>query len=278
MKFALDVSIAQSYSDPRVLADLAAEAEDAGWDGFFVWDAIFYWKQFNVPMTDPWIALTAIAMKTERIRIGTMITPLARRRPWQVARETVALDHLSNGRLIFGVGLGYQALDFEAFGENADNRIRSEKLDEGLEILNGLWSGKYFHLEGKHYQVRRVKFLPKPIQKPRIPIWVAGYWPNRKPFRRAARWDGVLPGKVKEAQLYPSDLKEILDFVNAHRVSTIPFDVAIYGRTPSDGRKGAKVVRPWSDAGATWWREGIGDERGTLKEIRARIRSGPPRI
>lgn len=137
MQYGLDVSIAGSYANARVLADLAAEAEEAGWDGFFVWDALFFWNQLDIPMADPWVALAAIASKTRRLRIGAMVTPLARRRPWQVARAAVSLDHLSGGRLILGVGLGYQALDFEAFGEEVDPKTRAGKLDEGLQIMNG---------------------------------------------------------------------------------------------------------------------------------------------
>jgi alkanesulfonate monooxygenase SsuD/methylene tetrahydromethanopterin reductase-like flavin-dependent oxidoreductase (luciferase family) len=276
MKYALDVSTAETYSNPRVLADLATEAEDAGWDGFFVWDAVFA-RPPDLPMADPWVALAAVAMQTHRIRIGAMVTPLARRRPWQVARETVSLDRLSHGRLIFGVGLGYQALDFEAFGEEADPKIRAEKLDEGLAILTKLWTGKPVNHQGEHYLVKDVTFLPKPVQAPRIPIWVAGYWPNRRPFRRAAQWDGVLPGKVNEEELTPEELGEIVAYVQAHRRRHGHFDVAVYGLTPSNPDQAAQIVHPWIQAGATWWREGIGDWRGTLKTVRARIRSGPPR-
>jgi alkanesulfonate monooxygenase SsuD/methylene tetrahydromethanopterin reductase-like flavin-dependent oxidoreductase (luciferase family) len=277
MKYGLDVSTASTYSDPRILADLAAEAEAAGWDGFFVWDAIFA-RPSSLPMTDPWIALAAAALQTHRIRLGAMVTPLARRRPWQVARQTAALDHLSNGRLIFGVGLGYQALDFEAFGETADPKTRGEKLDEGLTIVTGLWKGKRVNFQGKHYQINNVKFMPQPLQEPRIPIWIAGYWPNHKPFRRAARWDGVLPGKVDEAEFTPEDLREVLAYVQQHRQETGSFDVAVYGFTPSNPGRAEKIIRPWIDAGATWWREGIGDWRGTLKTVQNRIRSGPPGI
>ncbi len=276
MKYALDVSTAKSYSDPQVLADLAAEAEEAGWDGFFVWDAVFA-RPPSLPMTDPWVALAAVATQTKHIRIGAMITPLARRRPWQVARATVSLDHLSKGRLIFGVGLGYQALDFEAFGEEADPKIRGEKLDEGLEVLTRLWTGKRVNFQGKHYQVKNVKYLPKPFQVPRIPIWVAGYWPNHKPFRRAAQWDGVLPGKVDEQDLSPQELREIIAYVQAHRTRPDGFDVAVYGSTPSNSEKAMKIVQPWIEAGATWWREGIGDWRGSLKTVQARVKSGPPK-
>ncbi len=277
MKYGLDVSTASSYSNPRTLADLAAEAEEAGWDGFFVWDAIFA-RPPNLPMTDPWIALAAAAMQTHRIRLGAMVTPLARRRPWQIARQVVSLDHLSGGRIIFGVGLGYQALDFEAFGEDANQRVRGEKLDEGLAILTGLWSGKRVNFQGKHYQIDNAKFLPRPLQTPRIPVWVAGYWPNKRPFRRAAQWDGVLPGKVNEEQFTPNDLREILGYIQLHRKMPGHFDVAVYGFTPPNSERATKVIQPWIDAGATWWREGMGDWRGTLKTVRARIRSGPPRV
>ena len=275
MKYALDVSTAETYSDPQTVANLAVEAEAAGWDGFFVWDAVFA-RPPDLPMTDPWVALAAVAVQTRRIKLGAMVTPLPRRRPWQIARETVSLDHLSKGRLIFGVGLGYQALDFEAFGEDADPKIRGEKLDEGLAVLTKLWSGKRVAFQGKHYQVRKVKFLPKPLQRPRIPIWVAGYWPNHRPFRRAAQWDGVLPGKVNEEHLLPKDLKEIMEYVQTYRRAESHFDVAVYGYTPANPEKAMKIVKPWMEVGATWWREGIGDWRGSLKAVRARVRSGPP--
>ncbi len=275
MKYALDVSTAGAYADPRTLADLAAEAEDSGWDGFFVWDAVFG-QPPSVPMADPWIALAAIATQTKRIRLGAMVTPLARRRPWQIARQTVSLDLLSQGRVTFGVGLGYQDLDFEAFGEDADPRTRAEKLDEGLDLLVRLWTGKTVSFNGSHYQVNNVRFLPKPVQVPRIPIWVAGYWPNLRPFRRAARYEGVLPGKVNDQELTPQDLQDLLAYVKSHQTGSRDFDVAVYGYSPSNPSKAAKLVRPWIQAGATWWREGIGDWRGSMRAVRARIRSGPP--
>src|SRR5512143_1911614 len=157
MKYALDCSTAGTYANPRLLADLASEAEAAGWDGFFLWDAVFA-RPARLPMTDPWIALAAIAAQTEHIKIGAMVTPLARRRPWQVARETVSLDHLSKGRLIFAVGLGWRALDFEAFGEDANARTRADRLDEGLAIITSLWSGRQVTFHGKHYRADKVRF------------------------------------------------------------------------------------------------------------------------
>ncbi len=207
-----------------------------------------------------------------------MVCAPARRRPWKLARETVALDHLSDGRLIVGVGLGYSALDFEAFGEQAEPKIRAEKLDEALQVVCGLWTGEPFSFKGKHYQVNQARFLPKPIQSPRIPIWVGGYWPHRGPFRRAAHWDGVRPAKVNEEPLTPDDIREIIAYVKAHRATSDPFDVVMYGKTPSDSKKGARIVQPFMEAGATWWVDGIGDYRGPYQKLTARIQSGPPKV
>ena len=279
MKYGLDIPIAGTYADPRKLADLAADAEKAGWDGFFLWDILFAKDQFSTSVIDPWIALAAIATQTQRIRIGAMLTPLPRRHPWQVARETVTLDHLSNGRLTFGAGLGYQALDFTPFGEDFDTRLRAEKLDESLAILNGLWSGETFNFHGKHYQINDVLMLPKPIQSPRIPIWLAGGWPNRKPFRRAAHYDGIYLMTVNQSTgklLIPEEIREIVTYINAYRESTDPFDIAVNGETPGDPHKGAKIVQPYSEAGATWWIE-FEASRESFEEYRERIRQGPPK-
>jgi alkanesulfonate monooxygenase SsuD/methylene tetrahydromethanopterin reductase-like flavin-dependent oxidoreductase (luciferase family) len=277
MKYGLDIATGSDFSDPRALADLAADAERAGWDGFFVWDVLFEEGTMDTPVADPWVALSAVAMATERIRIGAFVTPLARRRPWMVARQAATLDHLSNGRLDFGAGLGYQALAFAPFGEEADPKIRAEKLDEGLAMVSGLWSGEPFSFAGKHYQVDKVTMLPRPVQQPRIPVWIAGIWPNRRPFRRAARWDGLYIGTdlADGRLLTPEDLKEIMAYVKEHRASPEPFEVAVSGNTPPDREEGAKIVRPYADAGATWWIE-LSQEN--LPEMQERVRSGPPRI
>jgi alkanesulfonate monooxygenase SsuD/methylene tetrahydromethanopterin reductase-like flavin-dependent oxidoreductase (luciferase family) len=266
------------YYDPKTLSDMAREAEEAGWDGFFIWDHISFDKKWTVPCVDPWVALTAIAIKTERINIGTLVTPLARRRPWKLARETVSIDHISKGRLILGVGLGVPR-DFEAFGEEADNRVRGEKMDEALDILTGLWTGKKFSHSGKHYQLDEVTFLPKPVQAPRIPIWVACMWPNKRPLRRAARWDGVVPLSIGYPKnLTPHDVKKIIAHVSSHRATLKSFDVCVSGTTPSNPEEGAKIVQPYVEAGATWWSESISDMRGSSEEMRERINQGPPRV
>lgn len=280
MHYGLSLPNIGAYADARLLATLAQEAEAAGWDGFFIWDSLLVDPNRPLPVVDPWVALAAIAMTTRRIRLGPMVTPLARRRPWKLARETATLDHLSGGRLILGVGLGDPAeAEFGQFGEPTDARLRAQRLDEGLAVLTGLWSGQPFQYQGAHYQVRPAVFLPAPLQSPRIPIWAGGWWPNRAPMRRAARWDGVFPGKLGPAgvdQLTPDELRAILAYIQAHRTSDDPFDAVIAGITPGDGR-GAAVVAPYAAAGLTWWLERLDDERGPIDAMRVRLRQGPPR-
>jgi alkanesulfonate monooxygenase SsuD/methylene tetrahydromethanopterin reductase-like flavin-dependent oxidoreductase (luciferase family) len=275
MKFGLDIPTGGAYADPRKLAELAAEAEEAGWDGFFVQDVLYSVDA----LTDPWVALAAVAVRTQRMRIGVFLTPIPRRRPWQLAREAVALDYLSNGRLIFGAALGFQELDFTPFGEEYDARIRAEKLDEGLEILKGLWSGEPFSFQGKHYQLENITFLPRPLQSPRIPIWLAGGWPRRKPLRRAAHWDGIYlmtVNQVTNELLKPEEIREAVAYMQAQRESTDPFDVGVNGEVPGDAGKAAEFIQAYQEAGATWWID-LEDTGETFEEYRARIRCGPPR-
>ena len=279
MKYGINVPNFGDYGEPRVIAELARDAEAAGWDGFFIWDHMTGGEWTRMPMTDPWITLAAAAMTTERIRLGPMVTPVARRRPWKLARETVALDRLSNGRLILGVGLGFPPDgEFSNFGEDADDRVRAAKLDEGLDVLTRLWSGERVDFDGSHLHVHTDGFHPAPIQTSRIPVWVAGMTPARAPLRRAARWDGVFPINGPDgAPMSPGMLRETVAYVKKHRTSDQPFDVVIGGETSADPGQVANVVAPFEDAGTTWWMEGINGWRGTLDENRARIRSGPPR-
>jgi len=233
MQFAIDIPHFGPFSDPHLVAELAHEAEEVGWDGFFVWDHINY-KLAGSPepvvIADPWIQLAAIAMRTKHIKLGPMVTPLPRRRPWKLARETVTLDQLSGGRLILGIGLGSdRSGEYRDFGETTDAKVRGEMLDEGLAILTQLWSGEEFSYEGQHYQLSQVQFLPKPLQQPRIPIWVAGNWPHKMPFRRAAKFDGVFPLMLERA-LTPDDFREILSYIHAQLTRTTPFDTVAGGR------------------------------------------------
>jgi alkanesulfonate monooxygenase SsuD/methylene tetrahydromethanopterin reductase-like flavin-dependent oxidoreductase (luciferase family) len=276
MHYGLHVSSCGEYADARTLAGLARQAETAGWDGFFIWDHMS--MSPPQPQVDPWVALAAIALATERMRIGTLVTPLARRQPWQVARETVSLDRLSGGRLILGVGLGDSGVEFEQFGQSSEPEVRAAMLDEALDVVTGLWSGEAFSYEGRHYQVRSAEFTPTPVQRPRIPIWVAGFWPKKGPFRRAARFDGVFPG-VLSGEMTPGELREILSFVRGQRAVESSFDVAVMNATPGDKPdEAAHIVAPFAEAGATWWLEPVHGWRGPFEEMRTRVVQGPPAI
>jgi alkanesulfonate monooxygenase SsuD/methylene tetrahydromethanopterin reductase-like flavin-dependent oxidoreductase (luciferase family) len=251
MYFGISIPPFADFSDPRALAELAHEAESAGWDGFFVWDAVFFDPTFH-PMADPWVSLAAVATRTQRMRIGPMVTPLARRRPWKLARETVSVDRLSNGRLILGVGLGDPVQwDFGFFNEETDPKIRARQLDEGLDILTGLWTGQPFSYQGERYKVKEVIFRPPPVQSPRIPIWVGGWWPNKAPLRRAARWDGVCPVKAN-GSITPDEWRELLDYVRGYRKSSSPFEAVHFGTTPGDHpAQAADIVETYANAGVT---------------------------
>ncbi len=264
--------------DARTAAEFAHQAEAAGWDGFFVWEPV--WG------IDAWVSLTAAAMRTRRIRLGTMLTPLPRMRPWKLASETATLDNLSGGRVILSVGLGAIDTGFEAFGEVTDRAIRAELLDEGLDILTGLWRGQPFNYRGKHYQIKETTFHPPPppVQQPRIPIWVVGAWPREKSMRRVLKYDGLLPnvmdedGKVRMDPPTPDELRAIKAYVEEHRADTTPFDIIMEGETPGDDpHQAAIMVRGWEDAGATWWIEAMWSAP-ELEEVLTRIKQGPPRI
>jgi alkanesulfonate monooxygenase SsuD/methylene tetrahydromethanopterin reductase-like flavin-dependent oxidoreductase (luciferase family) len=236
--------------EPGLLAELAAEAESRGWDGFFVWDHIRYQPPTEA-VGDPWVVLSAIACATERLRIGPMVTPLSRRRIQKLARETVTLDHLSGGRLTLGVGLGStRSGELAPFGEVEDARERARLLDEGLDRLNAFWAGE---------------FKPPPIQQPRIPVWVAARWPNRRPVRRAARWDGLFPIEMPG----PEALATLAEEVRALRSEPDgDFDLVVELDQPEDD------VTGWAQAGATWVLTGFGPQPREA-EVRAAIEAGP---
>jgi hypothetical protein len=261
--------------NPHEIAQMAQETEEAGWDGAFYYDGVCIQ---NMEMYDPWIVMTAMALKTSRVRLGAIVTPPSRRRPWKLARETMTLDHISNGRLVVPVGVG--ALDDGAFGkvgETVDLKERAEMMEESLEILDGLWSGKPFSYQGKHFKMEEMTFLPRPVQEPRIPIWVVGVWPSKKSMERVVRYDGILPQKRGGGEIGPEDIKAIKSFVEERRTQTTPFDIISQGETPGDDRlKALDIVTSHAEAGATWWVEARWSASG-VDEIRERIRQGPPR-
>jgi alkanesulfonate monooxygenase SsuD/methylene tetrahydromethanopterin reductase-like flavin-dependent oxidoreductase (luciferase family) len=286
MRYAVSLpNFGQDLSARRV-ADLARAAEEAGWDGFFLWDHLLAFTPGPAPLVDPWIALTAAALATSQIRLGPMVTPLPRRRPVTLARQTVTFDHLSGGRLILGVGIGAEPFEWDYLGEEPDPKIRGAMLDEALAVLTGLWTGQPFAYEGRHYRIGgappnadwRALFAPPPVQQPRIPVWVAGVWPRKPPFRRAARWDGVFPIRANE-WMTPDDVREMLAYMTPFRTGDAPFDVVVAGETPGDDpAAGVATVAAFAAAGATWWIEDLSFWRfPTSEESEARIRQGPPR-
>ena len=263
MKLGLHVPNFASLASPADLADLAARAEAAGWDGFFIWDHVAR-PEGTFPMAEPWVALTAVAAATRRMRIGPMITPLARRRPWNVARQVASLDQLTGGRFTLGVGLGISGgPEFSSFGEESDPRVRGDMLDEGLQILRAAWQGTPVRHDGAHYQVDDVTFLPVPVQSP-LPIWGATERLSGRPVRRAAGLDGVFP-----IGLEPPDLPALLDNVARHRPGGLDgYDIVVTGT-------GTGNSQAWREAGVTWWLHEL-DWRRPLGESVAIAEAGPP--
>jgi alkanesulfonate monooxygenase SsuD/methylene tetrahydromethanopterin reductase-like flavin-dependent oxidoreductase (luciferase family) len=281
MKYAIQFSnYGTIIKDVRNVVKLAQEAEDVGWDGFFLSDHLIFMKHPSMTSFDPWITLSAIAVKTSTIKIGTMVTPIPRRRPYILARECTTLDHLSNGRLILGVGIGDPRLDFTTFGENYDIKIRAQKLDEGLDIIMGLWTGEDFKYKGVHNTIRKVKFLPKPVND-QIPIWIGGMWPNKKPFQRAAKFNGTFPITTNYPQpMSPDDVVQMLEYIKQLRTNLDNYDVYILGDTLENPDERVKIIKPYEKAGATWWGERVlqFNKSDSFETLRGRILQGPPKV
>ncbi|GCE20147.1 LLM class flavin-dependent oxidoreductase [Dictyobacter kobayashii] len=259
----MQYGLAFPYIDVHVLLELAQEAEAAGWDG------VFYWDGGGV---EPWVALTAMAMHTERVRLGTMVTPLPRQQPWKVASAAATLDHLSKGRVILPVGLG--VIELEKMGIVKDYKVRAQMLDEGLEIVDQWWRGEPFSYDGTYYQIEETSGMA-PVQTPRIPIWVHG-GERQSQILRAARWDGVKMGGT------PAQVQQGIQAIMAHRTAAAPLDIITESETPGDDpEQAAEIVRPYAQVGVTWWIEAIWDSAqriGGVEGMRARIKQGPPRI
>jgi alkanesulfonate monooxygenase SsuD/methylene tetrahydromethanopterin reductase-like flavin-dependent oxidoreductase (luciferase family) len=286
VRFGLSVPCFGIGVDAALIAEWATAAEASGWDGFFLWDHLFAFPPGPVDVVDPWISLTAAACATTAIRLGTLVTPLPRRRPLVVARQTATLDRLSGGRLVLGVGIGVGPWEWDYCGEEPDLRTRGEMLDEHLGLLDRLWSGEPVHHDGRHYRVAGTEWsgicYPPPLQRPRVPVWVGGTWPGKRPFARAARWDGVVPMRADGAWEV-SDTAAVVDRVRSLRATDENFDVAIPGE--SDGGDASRLDRyaQHEGAGATWWVEAVhpwryGWAEGSpwpLSAMKARIQAGP---
>jgi len=286
MRYALNLPIGGPAADSRHLGELAAVAEAAGWDAVFVEDYIVYQNRQDLPTFDPWVALAAMALATSRVRLGTMVASPSRRRPWKLAREAVTLDHLSGGRLILGIGLGDPTdATFATFGEETRLAARAAMTDEALEVLAGLWTGEPFGYEGRHYRFDEVTFLPPPVQRPRIPIWIGGGYPNPGPLRRAARWDGAwlyrvaARGETEDTGgvLTAEELRGLRRLVENDRPNGAPFDLVAHGPRPGHDRELERErLRASAAAGATWTGEWIPPAEPEL--VRAAVARGPLRI
>lgn len=275
----LQFGVSLPYNNARAAAKLASLAEEAGWDGFFLGDAI--WCE------DPMIALTAAAMATHRIRLGPMIIPMPLRRPWKVASESLSLDHLSEGRLILGLGAGAIWMGWQSFpDEVTDTKARAGMLDEGIDILTLLYQRKPFDYEGRHYHVKltlmdEMHYPPRPVQQPRIPLWVVGIWPRTKSMRRVLKCDGILVEKMmpdgKGEEATPADIREIKAYVEDNRTLTTPFDIVGGGKTAGLDRAQLRdKLLPRQEAGLTWWIEDMIGQ--TEEQLSQTIRQGPPRL
>lgn len=257
-------------ADVHALARIAADAEAAGWDGFFVWDHVMTHGQLAV--ADPWIALTAVALATERVTLGALVTPLARRRPWDLARQIAVLDRLSDGRMVLGAGLGGDGRgEFSSFGEELDPRARAALLDEALELVLALWSGAPVDHDGAAFHLSGAQVLPTPVQRPRPPVWLACRYPAQKPLRRAARYDGVFPIS-HDGPLGRAEIDEMLQVVREHRAAGAgAFDMVITNHERLDAARASELAV----AGATWWLQGFSDHP-SLRDVHAAALAGPP--
>ncbi|HEX9066762.1 MAG TPA: LLM class flavin-dependent oxidoreductase [Streptosporangiaceae bacterium] len=274
------IAVPNFGTDPAELIDLGVAAEHAGFDGYFLWDHIVFSDRGDgPPILDPWAILAVVAARTSRITLGTVVTPVPRRRPWQLARMTTTLDRLSGGRLVLGVGIGSPAYgDFGIFGEPTGERERAELLDEGLDVLAGLWSGEPFAYAGRHLTMDTVRFTPVPVQRPRIPVWVAGVLPAPRPIARAARWDGFVPIRwAGRGLVRPSaaDIAETAAQIGAQRGHLDGYDLVVWAEVATDLGQLAGLQDDYKQAGATWWIETARPADGWWEGIRQRVAAGP---
>jgi len=294
MRTALYVPTHGDYGDPQRLLALAEAAETAGYDGFFIWDHLVLVPGAALPLADATVMLGALAKATHHMKLGALITPLSRRRPWKFAKELSTLDQLSGGRMVCGVGLGEPvAMDFEPFGEVTAATARAERLDEGLQIVDGLLRGETVTHEGNHYRVRDARIAPSCVQSPRLPIWVGATVASSAGMRRAARWDGYFPIRLpggdeadpvaatdcRNFWLETAEFSEVVGHVRALREEAeTPFEFLASGRTIyGDPEAATATLAAYHQAGATWWLEWVKEQPGTFEETLAAVKRGAPR-
>lgn len=283
MRYMINIGAAGPGRDPRTMAELAALAENSGWDALLLEDYISYPSDQVVATYDPWVCLAAMAVATTRLRLGTLVTPISRRRPWKLASEAVTLDHLSGGRVILSVGAGDgREPSFTATAEPTDPHVLAERLDEGVALLAALWRGEAVSFQGTHYQVDGLRLWPPPVQQPRIPLWVGGNWFVAGVRRRLVRWDGCCvyrgtPGTASHQPMTADDVHALVAWIAQERGTLEGFDVCIGGfeRGPDTERERA-YVRSVAEVGATWCQEWV--PLGELERTREAISRGPLRI
>jgi alkanesulfonate monooxygenase SsuD/methylene tetrahydromethanopterin reductase-like flavin-dependent oxidoreductase (luciferase family) len=278
MRFGLFVPAFAELADPRRVAELAHTAEESGWEGFYLWDHVL--GRGGMGVADPWVTLAAVAMATEWVRIGALVTPLSRRRPWVMARHVTSLDHLSGGRVVVGIGLGHDGWhEFSAFGEPVDPAARAGLLDESLDVLRRLLSGEPVHHHGEQLAVDTEPFIPRPLQDP-VPIWAACQWPNRPPLVRAARLQGCFPiftAPVPPPPPTPAEVAEVRGELD--RLGAAP-DIDIVVRCALSLEQPSALQRRLSEleeAGVTWMLEGFAPGEPPAAVVEELVRRGPPR-
>ena len=272
MRYGLSVP---NFAEPGRLVELATAVESHGWDGFFLWDHILIDRSDPPPVSEPWTTLAAVATATSRVRLGTLVAPVARRRPWVLARQITTVDHLSGGRAVLGVGLGVPPdAEYLAFGESGEPRAHAALLDEGLTIVDALWSGETVEHTGLAHHLHGVRFLPTPVQRPRVPVWVAAMLPARAGVRRAARWDGVAPicaDGEGVRPVSPDELRGIVDEIRDLRGDLAGFDVVVWAFFADEDQRGAYV-----EAGATWLIDGPAPIPDWFDDAMEIATQGPP--
>jgi alkanesulfonate monooxygenase SsuD/methylene tetrahydromethanopterin reductase-like flavin-dependent oxidoreductase (luciferase family) len=259
------------------IVEMGVMIEEAGWDAAFGWETVYG--------LDPWVLLGAMAAQTSRVRLGTLLTPPSRRRPWKLAAEVATLDQLSNGRAVLIVGLGATVTGFGEVGEATDRKVRAERLDESLELIQHFWSGQPFKHSGKHYQVdwtSMSNWILQPVQQPRVPIWTVAMWPSERSMKRAYGLDGVLPFVAGSTEFQNAVTAEHISAIRAaateRKAVNEPFDIVIEGMTPIGDEEALEKVRTFASAGATWWVESMWEHPGGLDAVRERIKAGPPKM
>jgi alkanesulfonate monooxygenase SsuD/methylene tetrahydromethanopterin reductase-like flavin-dependent oxidoreductase (luciferase family) len=274
------------YEDARGFAEVAALGESSGWDGVFTWEAVYG--------VDAWVALGAAAVVTERIRLGTLLTPVSRWKPWDLASRVGTVDRLSSGRAVLGAGLGAVHEGWLAFEPDEGRKVRAEKVDECLAVYAGLMRGQPFGYDGRHYRVRPTDFMlpDPPVQRPHPPVWIVGAHVTGKARQpsldRAARWEGVIPQVItpesRDKPATPEELAAIVSAVGERRLAAgLPlegYDVVLEADSTGEFMRREPNSPPaWAEAGATWWVESWWTlERGEegSRELRRRVAAGPP--